>query len=175
MLSTQNVAISAIFFPVAIAIAYMDVRYRRIPNRLVLVILIGGITLNTAFGGLQGLAASLGGLAVAFGAMFFLHLFGTMGAGDVKFFAAIGSVIGTSLVPKTFLLVAISGAALALCKMIYARRVSSTMFGVLRFFYGLLPGQTVPRFEVPADRNYTLPYALPICIGSVLSFLVFRA
>jgi prepilin peptidase CpaA len=175
MFSSQNVAIASIFFPVAIAIAYMDVRYRRIPNRLVLVILIGGVTLNTFFGGWQGLAASLGGLAIAFGAMFFLHLFGTMGAGDVKFFAAIGSVIGISLVPKTFLMVAISGGLLALCKMIYARRVSTTVFGVIRFFYGLLPGQTVPRFEVPTDRNYTLPYALPICIGSVLSFLFFRA
>jgi len=175
MFSSQNVAIAAIFFPVAIAIAYMDVRYRRIPNRLVLVILVGGITLNTCFGGWQGLVASLGGLAVAFGAMFFLHLFGTMGAGDVKFFAAIGSVIGISLVPRTLLIVALVGALLALLKMIYARRVGTTLLGVVRFFYGLLPGQTVPRFEVPSDRNYTLPYALPICIGSVLSFLVFRA
>ena len=175
MFSSQNVAIASIFFPVAIAIAYMDVRYRRIPNRLVLVILLGGLTLNTFFGGWQGLAASLGGLALAFGAMFFLHLFGTMGAGDVKFFAAIGSVIGISLVPKTFLVVAITGGLLAICKMIYARRVSTTIFGVVRFFYGLLPGQTVPRFEVPTDRSYTLPYALPICIGSVLSFFLFRA
>ena len=69
MFSSQNVAIASIFFPVAIAIAYMDVRYRRIPNRLVLVILVGGLTMNSVFGGWQGLAASLGGLAVAFGAM----------------------------------------------------------------------------------------------------------
>jgi prepilin peptidase CpaA len=175
MFSSQNFAIGMVLFPIAITIAYMDIRYRRIPNRLVLVILIGGITLNSFFGGWQGLAASLGGLAVGFGAMFILHLFGTMGAGDVKFFAAIGSVIGISLVPKTLLVVAVVGAVLALLKMIYARRVGTTMLGVLRFFYGLLPGQTVPRFEVPNDHNYTLPYALPICIGSVLSFLFFRA
>jgi prepilin signal peptidase PulO-like enzyme (type II secretory pathway) len=93
----------------------------------------------------------------------------------VKFFAAIGSVIGTSLVPKTFVIVAIIGAVLAICKMIYARRVGATMFGVVQFFYGLLPGQSVPRFAVPTDRNYTLPYALPICVGSVVSFFLFRA
>lgn len=175
MFSSQSVAIASVFFPLAIAIAYMDVRYRRIPNRLVVVILVGGLSLNTIFGGWQGLSASFGGLALAFGAMFFLHLFGTMGAGDVKFFGAIGSVIGISLVPKTLVIVAITGGVLALCKMIYARRVGTTVFGVIRFFYGLLPGQTVPRFEVPTDKNYTLPYALPICIGSVLSFLFFRA
>jgi prepilin signal peptidase PulO-like enzyme (type II secretory pathway) len=93
----------------------------------------------------------------------------------VKFFAAIGSVIGTSLVPKTFVIVAIIGAVLAICKMIYARRVGTTMFGVVQFFYGLLPGQTVPRFAVPTDRSYTLPYAVPICVGSVVSFFLFRA
>lgn len=168
-------AIALTFIPLAIAITYMDVRYRRIPNKLVLVILIAGLTANTFFGGWHGLLASLGGLALAFGSMFFLHLFGTMGAGDVKFFAAIGSVIGTSLVPKTFLIVAIVGGLLAICKMVYARRVGATIFGVLQFFYGLLPGQRVPRFEVPVDRSYTLPYAVPICVGSVVSFFLFRA
>ena len=175
MFNPQNVAIAFGFIPVAIAITYMDVRYRRIPNKLVLLILIAGITSNTLFGGWHGLLASLGGLGLAFGTMFFLHLFGTMGAGDVKFFAAIGSVIGISLVPQTFIIVAITGGILAICKMIYARRVGATMFGVLQFFYGLLPGHRIPRFEVPADRTYTLPYAVPICVGSVVSFFLFRA
>ncbi|HJX91171.1 MAG TPA: prepilin peptidase [Pyrinomonadaceae bacterium] len=175
MPNLENIAIALIFIPLSLAITYMDVRYRRIPNKLVLVILVAGISLNTFFSGWHGLFASLGGLALAFGAMFFLHLFGTMGAGDVKFFAAIGSVIGSSLVPKTFLIVAITGGVLAICKMIYARRVGATMFGVLQFFYGLLPGQKIPRFEVPADRSYTLPYAVPICVGSVVSFFLFRA
>jgi hypothetical protein len=75
MFSSQNFAIGMVLFPIAITIAYMDIRYRRIPNRLVLVILIGGITLNSFFGGWQGLAASLGGLAVGFGAMFILQVF----------------------------------------------------------------------------------------------------
>ena len=175
MFIPQNIAIAAGFIPIAIAITYMDVRYRRIPNKLVLLILIAGISFNTLLNGWSGLLASLGGLGLAFGPMFFLHLFGTMGAGDVKFFAAIGSVIGISLVPKTLIIVAITGAIFAICKMIYARRVGATMFGVMQFFYGLLPGQRIPRFEVPADRSYTLPYAVPICVGSVVSFLLFRA
>jgi len=49
------------------------------------------------------------------------------------------------------------------------------MLGVLQFFYGLLPGHKVPRFEVPADSSYTLPYAVPICFGSLIAFFLFRA
>jgi len=70
---------------------------------------------------------------------------------------------------------ALTGGLLAICKMVYTRRVGATMFGVFHFFYGLLPGQTVPRFEVPADRSITLPYAVPICFGSLVTFFLFRA
>jgi prepilin peptidase CpaA len=128
----------------------MDVRYRRIPNRLVLITLLCGIAINAFFGGWQGLLASLGGLVIAFGLMFMFHVFGTMGAGDVKLFAAIGAVLGSSLVLPTFAIVAITGGILAVFKMVYARRAVTTMLGVGQFFIGLLPGQKVPRLSVPA-------------------------
>jgi len=172
---TQYVAMALLFFPLAITITYMDVRYRRIPNKLVLAILVGGLTLNTIFGGSHGLWLSLGGFALGFVLMFVLHVFGTMGAGDVKLFAAIGALNGVSLVLPTFLIVALIGGVLAIFKMVYSGRARATMFGVMQFFYGLLPGQTVPRLAIPADRSYTLPYAVPICFGSVLAFLLFHA
>ena len=170
----QNIAMAALFCPLAIVIAYMDIRYRRIPNKLVLAILIVGLTMNTLFGGSHGLLLSLGGLGVSFGIMFFLHVFGTMGAGDVKLFAAIGAVNGLSLVVPTLMLVALTGGVLAIFMMVYSGRVRRTMFNVMQFFYGLLPGQHIPRFEIPADRRYTLPYAVPICFGSLVSYFLFH-
>jgi prepilin peptidase CpaA len=175
MIASQNVAIALLFFPLAIIIAYMDIRYRRIPNKLVLLTLIGGLAVNTFFGGVHGLGLSLAGSLLAFLLMFALHVFGTMGAGDVKLFAAIGAVFGSPLVLPTLLIVALTGGVLALCKMIYSRRVVTTMSGVFYFFYGFLPGQRVPRLEVPADRSYTLPYGLAICGGSIIAFFLFRA
>jgi prepilin peptidase CpaA len=175
MLAPQTIALASLFIPMAILITYMDVRYRRIPNKLVLVTLVGGLLLNTIFGGTHGLLASLGGFALAFGVMLFFHAFGTMGAGDVKLFGAIGAITGISLVFPTLIVVAITGGLLAIIKMIYSGRARTTMFGVLQFFYGLLPGQRVPRFDIPEDRNHTLPYAVPICFGSLLAFLLFHA
>lgn len=174
MLETYTIAIALVLVPMAIMITYMDIRYRRIPNKLVLITLIGGIAVNTVSRGSAGLLASLGGMGLAFGLMFFLHAFGTMGAGDVKLFAAIGSVLGVSLVPLTLLVVAVTGGVFAILKMIHAKRVTATMLGVTQFFIGLLPGQRIPRFEIPADRSYTLPYALPICCGSLIAFVVFH-
>ena len=172
---SPKVIIAILFIPLAIAIVYMDVRYRRIPNKLVFATLVGGTSLNMVFSGWHGLASSVGGMAVAFVIMFMLHLVGTMGAGDVKLFAAVGSIVGISSVLQTLMVVAMMGGLLAFGKMIYSRRVGRTMLGVVHFFYGLLPGQTVPRLEVATDGSNTLPYAIPICLGALLSVFMFHA
>jgi len=175
MLDSQTIALGILFIPMALLITYWDVRYRRIPNQLVLLTFIGGLALNTIFAGSHGLLISLGGFALAFGLMFILHAFGTMGAGDVKLFAAIGAINGFSLVLPTLVVVALTGGVFAIFKMIYSRRTVTTLIGVSQVFYGLLPGQRVPRIEVPTDRTYTLPYAVPICFGSLIAFFLFRA
>ena len=55
MLGSQTIALGILFIPMALLITYWDVRYRRIPNELVLLTFLGGITLNTIFGGSHGL------------------------------------------------------------------------------------------------------------------------
>ena len=80
--------------------------------------------------------------------MFMLHVFGAMGAGDVKLFAAIGSVIGAQLVLPTFVVVVLTGG--------YWPGLSSaigsfqtTMHRVLQILVGLLPGWQMPKFSCP--------------------------
>lgn len=175
MLAQPKIVVALLFIPLAAAIIYMDVRYRRIPNKLVLTTLVAGLALNGIFSGGHGILSGLGGFALGFLMMFILHAFGTMGAGDVKLFAAVGAVVGSSRVLQTMFVVALVGGVFAICKMIYARRVVTTMVGVAHFFYGLLPGQTVPHLKVPSDPNVTLPYAVPICFGGLISLFMFSA
>lgn len=161
--------------PLAILIAYYDVRYRRIPNPFVLATLISGLAINSIFGGLNGLLMSLGGCALAFILMFMLHVFGAMGAGDVKLFAAIGAVTGAPLVLPTFVVVIITGGVLAMVSIIRAGVVVVTMQRVLQILVGLLPGWQIPKFAVPTDRRYTIPYGVAITVGSIISTSLFRA
>ena len=168
-------AVAALLIPLAGVITYYDVRYRRIPNLFVLATFITGLLLNSIFGGLEGLLASLGGCALAFGLMLLLHVLGAMGAGDVKLFAAIGAVLGAHLVFPTFLVVALTGGVLAVYSMLRAGAVRTTLFNVLRIFVGLLPGWQMPRFAVPADRRHTIPYGVAITFGTLISLVVFRA
>ncbi len=161
--------------PLAIVIGYYDVRYRRIPNAFVLAALAGGLALNGIFGGLPGVAASLAGCGLAFVLMFILHIFGAMGAGDVKLFAAIGAVTGAQLVVPTFLVVVLIGGLLAVVSIIRAGTVMTTLHRVLQILVGLLPGWQMPKFAVPADRTHTIPYGVAITMGSIISIAIFRA
>jgi len=159
----------------AAVITYYDVRYRRIPNRLVLAALVSGLAVNAVFGGWSGMRASVVGCAVAFGLMLIMHVFGAMGAGDVKLFAAIGAIIGAHLVLSTFSVVIITGAVLAVFSMLRAGTSRVTMQRVLLILAGLLPGWKIPRFPAPADRSQTIPYGVAIALGSLISLFIFRA
>jgi prepilin peptidase CpaA len=159
--------------PMAVFIMYYDVRYRRIPNLLVAGLLIGGLSINISFGGLSGGLASVEGLGLAFLPMFLIHLFGAMGAGDVKLFGAVGAVVGVSLVPLTFVIVVMLGAVLAIYTMLRSGTVFSTLHGVLRIFVGIMPGWEMPRFAIPSDRKHTIPYGVAIMLGSLIAATLF--
>jgi len=169
-----SVAILFLLVPLAIVIIYYDVRYRRIPNAFVLATLISGLAINTIFGGFSGALSSAGGCVLAFMLMFLLHVFGAMGAGDVKLFASIGAVTGVGLVIPTLMVVVLTGGVLAIVSVIRARAVQTTMHRVLQILVGLLPGWEMPRFAVPADRRQTIPYGVAITIGGLISVAMFH-
>lgn len=171
---TETVVNITLLIPLAIVIAYYDVRYRRIPNAFVLATLAAGIAINAIFAGLPGVAASFAGCVLGFGLMFMLHVFGAMGAGDVKLFAAIGAVTGAGLVIPTFVVVILTGGLLAVVSIVRAGMVMTTMHRVLQIFVGMLPGWEMPRFAVPTDRKYTIPYGVAITMGSIISMAIFR-
>ncbi|HZN08469.1 MAG TPA: prepilin peptidase [Pyrinomonadaceae bacterium] len=175
MLSPTATVFELFLVPLAVLVIYHDVRYRRIPNPFVLATLISGLTINLLMGGWQGGLNSLGGCVLAFILMFILHVFGAMGAGDVKLFAAIGSVIGAKLVLPTFVVVVLTGGLLALITTLRSGVFRTTMFRVLQILVGLLPGWQMPKFSVPVDRRLTIPYGAAITIGAIIATAIFHA
>ena len=163
-----------LLLPLAVIISYYDVKYRRIPNAFVLATLISGVIINSLLNGMPGVLASLAGCAFAFFLMLILHIFGALGAGDVKLFAAVGAVIGQHLVLQTFLVILITGGILAVVATLRAGSLRTTLLRVLQLFAGLFPGWPMPRFAVPADRRHTIPYGVAITFGSLISLAVFR-
>lgn len=164
----------AVLAPLAVSVIYHDVRYRRIPNLLVLTALIAGLAINSFSGGWHGLGSSFLGFGLAFVPMLLLHIFGAMGAGDVKLFGAVGTILGVSLMPMTLILVAMLGGVLAIYTTLRAGTMLTTLHGVMRIFVGILPGWEMPRFAMAPDRRHTIPYGVAIMVGSLISAALFR-
>jgi prepilin peptidase CpaA len=164
----------AVLAPLAVSVIYHDVRYRRIPNMLVLTALLAGLTINSFFGGWHGLGSGVLGFGLGFIPMLLLHIFGAMGAGDVKLFGAVGTILGVSLMPMTLIVVAMLGGVLAIFTTLRAGTMLTTLHGVMRIFVGILPGWEMPRFAMAPDRRHTIPYGVAIMVGSLISAALFR-
>src|SRR4029078_5567598 len=136
MLSPTAIIVELFLVPLAVLIIYHDVRYRRIPNAFVLATLISGLTLNITIGGLQGGLYSIGGCVLAFILMFMLHVFGAMGAGDVKLFPCVVSVLGAQRVLPTFVVVVLTGGVVALVAVMRSGVFATTMHRVLQILVG---------------------------------------
>jgi prepilin peptidase CpaA len=163
-----------LLIPITVLITYYDVRFRRIPNAFVLATLLSGLILNITDGGWAGAMVSLKGGALAFGLMLFLHIFSAMGAGDVKLFGAIGSLIGVSWVFQTFLIVLITGGVLAVIVSLRNGKLRETWQRVLLIFINLFSGWQPPRFPAPTDRQATIPYGVAITFGTLISLTLFH-
>ena len=83
-----------VLLTVAIIGGWMDLRTRRIPNWLNLSGVILGIGLNALFSHEKGFKLAITGLGLALLIYVPLYLIRAMGAGDVKFMAAIGALVG---------------------------------------------------------------------------------
>lgn len=76
----------------------MDVRHYKLPNWLTAGGMLVGILYHLISNGIDGLLFSFLGLFVAGGIFLVLYIFKAIGAGDVKLFAAIGSLVGIQMV-----------------------------------------------------------------------------
>lgn len=158
-----------VLLPMAGLIGYYDVYYRRIPNWAVMGALVSGLVIQTSQGGLKGLILAVAGCVFAFALMFVIYLFGGMGAGDVKLFAAIGALIGAGLVLPTFVAVVITGGVLALVMTLWKGTTRETIYRVWAMFARWLPGGWVWRGTEKAAARHTVPYGVAITLGSLVS------
>ena len=147
--------------------AIVDLRTRRIPNALTVSVAATGMA--CAATGLSGLSvgAALAGFAIGLVLMLPGHLIGATGAGDVKLFAAIGTLIGPAPIATAFLYTAIAGGVLAIVVALQRRRLAETFAGVAR-----LATNAADAAEIAHPRaNNRFAFAPAIAVGTMLAAL----
>ena len=166
-------AISSVAFAAlasgALVATVVDIRVRRIPNTLTAT--LAGIGVGLAASGVSGvsLGASVAGFILGFLLMMPGHALGATGAGDVKFMAAVGAIVGPSLVVSAFLFTAVAGGVLALAVAARRKRLGATIAGTGRLIAAPADAKKEIRAATVSSR---FAYGPAIAIGSVLAALI---
>jgi len=155
--------------------AIFDIRYRRIPNWLVLSGIIIGFAWNGSVSGFRGLWEAAAGFGLGFILYFPLYLIRARGAGDVKLLAAVGAITGPRNCLWIFLLTAVLGGVIALILIMIRGRVRRTFFNVWLIIQNLrqlrAPYLDNEELDVKTNRGMRLPHAAMIAVGSI-AFIV---
>ena len=128
-----------------------------------------GLTLATVGVSRITVTSALAGLAFGFLMMLPGHVLGATGAGDVKLFAAAGTLLGRGRMVTAFICVAIAGGMLAVAIAIHRGRLVRTL-GLAARLLGR-PETLKTAIESPAEHN-RFSYGPAIAIGCVVAMLI---
>ena len=148
--------------------AVIDIRQRRIPNVVCVTTAAAGLVLATVGVNSITVTSALAGLAFGFLMMLPGHVFGATGAGDVKLFAAAGTLLGTGRILPAFLFVAIAGGGLAVLVAIQRGRLQRTVTMAARLIGQ--PAATKVAIEAPVEHN-RFSFGPAIAIGCLIAAL----
>jgi prepilin peptidase CpaA len=151
----------------ALTAAIPDMRYRKIPNRLVFFALPTGLAIHFAIDGWHGLLTSSAAGLIA-GLIFLLFfLAGGMGGGDVKLISAVASMAGLKNLPNLLIFTSLAGGVMAIILALRYKRLRSSLSNMKILFkhhrdHGLT---SHPQLNVQNTNAPHLPYAVAIAAG----------
>lgn len=149
--------------------AVIDIRQRRIPNVVCVATAVAGLTLSMIGVSSVTVTSALAGFGIAFLMMLPGHIFRATGAGDVKLFAAAGTMLGSGRIASAFFFVAIAGGLIALGVACRRGRLGRTL-GLTAQLLGR-PHTLKTAIESPAEHN-RFSYGPAIAIGCVVAMLI---
>jgi prepilin peptidase CpaA len=163
--------LTALILLSATTAGYFDFRWRRIPNWLVAVTIVLSLAFHTVVSGFAGLWMSLAGLLIGIAVLFPLFLLRGMGAGDVKFFGALGAAVTYHHIFTVFIISAFIAGAMALFRVLLARAFVATLANIASLLNRFLRGRISPHPLVSLTNEHAL--AIPFGVSLAAAAWIF--
>jgi prepilin peptidase CpaA len=148
--------------------AYFDLRWRRIPNWLVAATMVLSLGWHTWSNGWSGLLLSGGGLLAGVALLFPLFLLKGMGAGDVKFFGAIGAAVTYKHILSVFVIAALIAGIMALFRVLAARAFVATLANIVDILNRFLHGRLSPHpiVSLANEKALSIPFGVSVAVAT---------
>lgn len=164
---------STLLLVLAVAV-WFDVKERRIPNSLIAVGLLAGLTASVISGQWAGLGRSLAGIALGVLLFFPFFVCRMIGAGDAKLFGVVGAFVGWEALLPIWAYTLIAGGVLGLISVALAGSFRQLLLDIKLLV--ISAAYRVEAVAVSLDHpsgkaSIRLPYAVAIAAG-VLVWMV---
>lgn len=144
-------AISIFKITLAVAVSAVvvvdDLRFRQIPNRLCVALLVTGVVSSGMTRGWSGLQDGFFGAAIAFAVFLIPYALGGMGGGDVKLMAGFGAVTGLQGVMPALFLAVVAGALTSVVYLLAGRMRKRTAPAAIPYAPAIVAGSLIVAFS----------------------------
>ena len=151
-----------------------DLKTYKIKNLIVFPFILLGLTINFLFDGLIGAEFSFLGIIIPFVLLFPFFALRMMGAGDIKLFCGIGSIMGIKFVLYTIVYSFLSGGFIALALIMIRKNSKQRLIQLFQYFnismstFSFLPYND---FENKSDGS-KFHFSLAIACGALFTVLL---
>ncbi len=165
---------------------WYDLKFHRIPNKLILVGILLGVLANALLpkgsgyagyvSGALGWADSLRGLGMGFVVLLPFYLLRAMGAGDVKLMAMVGAFLGPAGVLGAIVFTFLAGGVMAIAVVIRTKKFRRLMQNYKYMYLGSMIKISTGKAPVMDDMPESvgkLPYAVAIAVGT-MGYVIWR-
>lgn len=143
-----------------------DIRNYKISNLIVLAGLTAGLLLNLVSGGISGLLSSILAAVIPLVLLIALFALRMLGAGDIKLFCAVGSIMGASFVLYAMAFAFLSGGIMALFIMLFRGNIKQRLGYIATYFKTcFLTGKLSPYTEF-SDKSDGAKFHFSFAIAS---------
>ena len=166
-------ALDAVLAAFLCASVYTDLRWRKVPNAVVLAAVLLGALLRAVYGGMAGLAEGAAGLLAGLLLLVIPFAAGGIGAGDVKVLAVVGLYEGARFAAWTFAAGAVAGGALAAASLLARGRLGASVRRIASHLWVAWAARRLSLALVPPGGGEGLPavpYTLAIVCGAAFTF-----
>lgn len=154
-----------------------DIKENKIKNKVILPFLLLGLITNFIMDGKIGVKNSLIAILIPFLTLFLFYVLGMLGAGDIKFFCAIGSIMGIEFIIYSMAYSFIIGGVIAIIIMLSRKNGIDRFKYFFSYIKGVLLTLSISPYTNFQDKSDggKFPFAIAIAIGTMGSVIRYFA